>query len=147
VFETINDVTYQVKFKPTPYLFAEQPGLGSYIFELIVAPVNSTVNRTGTDAQIPATVAAICEDFVQNRERILLYICETADSRHMARVRKFDAWFREFNDFHFIKLDANFPDVNNITYYASLIFRLDHPQRHLILDEFELLAKRYNTDK
>ena len=77
----------------------------------------------------------------------MLYICETADNRHLARVRKFDAWFREFNNYHFIKLDANFPDVNNVTYYASLIFRWDHPQRHLIMDEFEVLAKRYTVDK
>ena len=92
-------------------------------------------------------MAKICEDFVSTKERILLYICETADSRHLARVRKFDAWFREFNDYHFIKLDANFPDVNDVTYYTSLIFRWDHPQRYLIMDEFEVLAKRYNMDK
>lgn len=109
--------------------------------------IYSRLGKIPSDAFIPATIAAVCEDFVSNRERILLYICETADARHMARVRKFDAWFCEFNGFQFLKLDANFPDANNITYYVSLIFRSNHPNRHVIIDEVNLLAQRYNMDK
>jgi hypothetical protein len=109
--------------------------------------IYSRLGKIPSDAFIPATIAAICEDFVSSKERILLYICETADARHLARVRKFDAWFREFNDFHFLKIDANFPDANNITYYVSLIFRLNHPGRHIIIDEFNLLAQRYDAEK
>lgn len=103
--------------------------------------------RSGLDPAIAVTVVGICKDFFADKERILLYICETADARHLARVRKFDAWFREFNDFQFLKLDANFPDANNITYYVSLIFRANHPSRHVIIDEVNLLAQRYNKDK
>lgn len=99
------------------------------------------------DPRLPATIAAICQDFFSDKERILLYICETADTRHLARVRKFDAWFREFNDFRFLKIDTNFPDINGVVYYVSLIFRLAHPYRHTIIDEFELLARQYNEDK
>lgn len=147
VFETTNKVIYQIKFQPTPYLFPEYPDLGQDIFELVIDVIYSPVGKVSPDTFIPATIAAICEDFVNSKERILLYICETADARHLARVRKFDAWFREFNDFHFVKIDANFPDTNNITYYISLIFRWKHPQRHIIMDEFDLLGQRYNTIK
>lgn len=147
VFETVNEVIYQIKFKPTPYLFPNYPVLGQESFELVIDVIYSPLGKIPSDAFIPSTIAAVCEDFVSYRERILLYICETADARHLARVRKFDAWFREFNDFQFLKLDANFPDANNVTYYVSLIFRSNHPSRHVIIDEFNLLAQRYNTDK
>lgn len=147
VFETTNEIIYQVKFKPTPYLFPEQPDLGKDVFELVIDVIYSQTGKISSDASLPATIAAICENFVSSRERILLYICETSDSRHLARVRKFDAWFRAFSNYHFIKLDANFPDVNKVTYYTSLMFRWDHPQRSLIMDEFNVLASRYNTGK
>lgn len=147
VFETINDVVYQIKFKPTPYLFPNHPEVGEDVFELVIDVVHSQRRKVPSDAFLPATIAVICEHFVSNKERILLYICETSDARHLARVRKFDAWFREFGDSNYLKIDANFPDVNNITYYVSLIFRLNHPGRHMIIDEFNLLAQRYDTDK
>ena len=147
MFETSNEVVYQIRFKPTPYFFRHHPDLGQEVFELVVDVVFSSTTKIPLDPRISATVAAVCQDFFADKERILLYICETADARHLARVRKFDAWFREFNDFHFLKIDTNFPDTNGITYYVSLIFRLGHPHRHTIIDEFELLARHYTEDK
>jgi hypothetical protein len=147
VFETTNEVIYQIKFKPTPYLFPNYPDLGQEVFELVIDVVYSKLRKTPADEFIPATIAVICEHFVNSKERILLYICETADARHLARVRKFDAWFREFNDSSFLKIDANFPDKNDLTYYVSLVFRCNHPRRHVIIDEFNLLGQRYETDK
>ena len=147
VFESANEVVYQVKFKSTPYLFPHYPDVGQDVFELVIDVAYSPIGKVPPDPIIPATVAAICADFFINKERILLYICETADARHMARVRKFDAWFREFNYAHFLKIDTQFPDTNGITYYISLIFRLGHPHRHTIIDEFELLSRQYDAAK
>ncbi|GAB2562720.1 DUF6169 family protein [Spirosoma areae] len=147
VFETTAEVIYQIKFKSTPYLFPDESNLGQDVFELVIDVVYTPAGKLPLDASIPATIAAICKDFFADKERILLYICETADARHLARVRKFDAWFREFKDAHFVKIDANFPDADGITYYVSLIFRWSHPQRHTIMDEFNILAQRYDTNK
>ena len=147
LFTTDHGAAYAIRFKFTPYLFENHPDISDQVYELVVERIRPAPIRADSDPAIAVTVATICEDFVSDKERILLYICETADARHLARVRKFDAWFREFNDFGFLKLDANFPDVNDVTYCTSLIFRWTHPQRHLIMDEFEVLAKRYNTDK
>ncbi|MBD2756414.1 DUF6169 family protein [Spirosoma validum] len=148
VFETTNEVTYQVKFKPTPYLFVNFPKLGEQVYELVIELVyRPTADKLRADPAIGPTVLAICRDFFANKERILLYICETADARHLARVRKFDAWFREFTTSKFLKLDIQFPDTNGLTYYISLIFRRNHPDRHIIIDEFDVLAQQYDPDK
>ena len=146
-FTTIHGAAYSIKFKPTPYLFENYPEIADQVYELVVELTRTVSVRSGIDPSIAVTIAAICEDFFINKERILLYICETADVRHMARVRKFDAWFREFSYSHFLKIDTQFPDTNGITYYISLIFRLGHPHRHTIIDEFELLSRQYNSDK
>ena len=45
VFETTNAVVYQVKFKPTPYLFADQPDLGQNVFELVVDVIYSEAGK------------------------------------------------------------------------------------------------------
>ena len=92
VFETTNKVTYQVKFKSTPYLFVNFPALGEQVYELVIELVyRPTTDKLRADPAIGPTVLAICRDLFANKERILLYICETADARHLARVRKFDA--------------------------------------------------------
>ena len=147
LIETENQVVYQVIFKPTPYLFGQHPDLGEETFELVIDVVFSPTNRMPSDSRMPITIAAICQNFFANKDRILLYICETADARHLARVRKFDTWFREFNDFRFLKIDTNFPDTNGTTYFLSLIFRMGHPHRHTIIDEFELLSRQHNLEK
>ena len=147
LFTTIYGAAYAIKFKPTPYLFKNNSELADQVYELVIELLRSSSTRSGLDPFIAVTIVDICKDFFADKERILLYICETADARHMARVRKFDAWFREFKDSHFVKIDVNFPDVSNITYYMSLIFRWNHPQRHTIIDEFESLAQHYNTNK
>ena len=147
LFTTVYNAAYSIKFKPTPYLFENHPEIADQVYELVIELIRPASIRSGLDSAIAVTIAAICKDFFADKDRILLYICETADVRHLARVRKFDAWFREFKDAHFLKIDANFPDVNDITYYVSLIFRWNHPQRHTIIDEFDLLGQRYNTNK
>lgn len=147
VFSTAEGAAYSVRFKPTPYLFGNFPELGEQVFELVVELIRSTTDKLRPDPAIAATVAAICQDFFSHQERILLYICETADFRHLARVRKFDAWFRTFGQYGFLKIDTNFPDTNGVTYYLSLIFRMGHPHRHTIIDEFERMARQYNKDE
>ena len=147
LFSTAQGAAYAVRFKPTPYLFERHPDLGEQVHELVIDLIRPTSGRPRVDPSIAVTIASICQDFFSDKDRILLYICETADARHLARVRKFDGWFRELNDLRFLKIDANFPDTNGIVYYLSLIFRLGHPHRHTIIDEFELLARNYNEAK
>lgn len=146
-FRTVAGSIYAVHFKPTPYLFDSSPVIAEQVYELVIEQVRLPVIRSGKDDSIAETIALICKDFFQYHERILLYICETADFRHLARVRKFDSWFRQFKDHHYLKLDTQFPDLNGITYFVSLIFRWGHPHLHAIIDAFENLSDQYNEDK
>ena len=146
-FRAASGSIYAVRFKSTPYLFDNAPAIAEQVYELVIKQVRLSVGRSGPDPAIAVTIATICKNFFENRERILLYICETADFKHLARVRKFDSWFRQFNDHHYLKLDTQFPDTNGVTYFVSLIFRWGHPHLHTIVDAFENLSDQYNSSK
>ncbi len=137
-FTTISGAAYAVQFKPTPYLFEDTPELGKHIHELVIELVRLGERRT-VDVRIPYTIAAICRQFLAENERILLYICETADLKHLARVRKFDGWFHQFGDAEFVKLDTQFPDTNGVIYFVSLILRWKHAALHEVISAFERL--------
>ena len=142
-----NGAGYVIKFKPAPSLFEHEPVLSEHVHELVIEMARPATTRSGTDSRISVTIAGICQDFFVNRERILLYVCETADFKHLARVRKFDGWFRQFNDHQYLKLDAQFPDPVGMTYYISLILRWGHPNIHTVIDAFEALTDQYNEGK
>ncbi|WP_428656918.1 DUF6169 family protein [Runella sp.] len=147
VFRTAHSVFYEVRFKATPYLFENKAEIADQIYELVIERIKTPVTKVPPDILIPITVAAICKDFFSHQqERILLYLCETADFKHTARAKKFDGWFREFNDSQFLKIDAQIPDTD-VTHYLSLIFRWDHPYLQEIITEFKLLANNYGPDK
>lgn len=122
LFSTPGGAAYLVKLKHTPYLFADNPDLGEQVYELVVELIRPATGTGAADAAIGVTIFAICKDFFRHHSRILLYIFETADSRHLARVRKFHGWFRQFNDNRFLKIDTQFPESDTKTYYVSLIF-------------------------
>jgi hypothetical protein len=147
-FTTQTGSAYAVRFKHTPYIFEQHPDLGEQTYALVIELVRPAVaGSSGSDARVGVTIAAICQHFFQKHQRIVLYICETADFKHLARVRKFDSWFRQFNNHQYLKVDTQFPDLNGITYFVSLIFQWNHPQLHTIVDAFEQLSARYTTEK
>ena len=146
-FTTDNGAVYAIQFKPTPYLFEDAPDLGEHIYELVIELLRSGEGRAGTDTKVSFTIAAICSQFLAEHERMLLYICETADYKHLARVRKFDGWFRLFGASEFVKLDTQFPDTNGTVYFVSLIVRWKHAALHKVISAFERLSKQYQTNK
>lgn len=146
-FTTDTRAAYAVQFKPTPYLFDDAPELGEHIYELIIELLRPGEGRAGIDARVSYTIAAICSQFLTEHQRMLLYICETADYRHLARVRKFDGWFRLFGASEFVKLDTQFPDTNGVIYFVSLVVRWKHESLHEVISAFERLSDQYQTDK
>ena len=100
------------------------------------------------DRQIAPTIARIFEDFLQEKEKIAVYTCETADGRHLARMRKFDAWFKDFNPDFFLKIDRFLKDdKDDVIYFNSLILRQDNPFKNEILEAFESLIGGFEDEK
>lgn len=98
------------RFVESGYLFGEVVWADScYDFSIRVRE-NPAPEATPPDTSVPPPIAEILRLFFREQERVVLYTCETADGRGAARTRKFDSWFRHFNDESFIKADRTLFD-------------------------------------
>jgi hypothetical protein len=145
-FKTQHFFTYQVKFKPTGYIF-ENYIWSYYAYEMVIEVTeNLSGKRPPLDSDIPPTIAIIFEDFFREKEKIAVYTCETADGKHLARARKFDGWFKDFNPLIFLKIDRFISD-RDLVYFNSIILRHDNPFKNQILEAFDELNDDLQEEK
>lgn len=110
-FVTTDKVRYEVRFVPSAYMFEEY--LDPYIdgYEMIILVVdNPAGSRLPADARTEPTISTIFYDFFTLHERVVIFICDTADGRHEARARKFTSWYYNNVRTHYFKFDACIPD-------------------------------------
>lgn len=120
-FTTDEGIGYEIKFVPSAYMFEDylEPFIDAY--EMIIAVAdNPTGNRLPADLRTAPTIRAIFYDFFQNYERVVIFICDSADGRHEARARKFTSWYYTDIRTHFFKFDARVPD-GDISILISII--------------------------
>jgi len=138
-FETNSGIVYQIKFKPTPYLFGNDcKEISEYIYEFaILVEYNVTQKLPSNDKKIGATVVAVFIDFyLRIGKAISVYICDSSDGKEFIRKRKFDQWFTEFNDDTFVKIDEMITDKNKNKFPISLIISKSNPYRSQIFEAF-----------
>jgi Family of unknown function (DUF6169) len=147
-FETIHELTYEVTFKSTPYLFGEDSIFAKYTFEFSIILVNNSFEKNPPpDAKIPPTIAAIFTEFFDDApDNIAIYICDSSDGRQLVRRKKFDLWF-SYYEHTFVKIDSGFKETDGTQYPVSLIIKETHPFRTQIFDEFLNVVNGYNADK
>ncbi len=146
IFETDIKVVYEVKFKSSNYIFKEKSLYSQFTFEFTIEIFyNPTLKSPPLDTRISNTIAQIFIDFFKNEQNIIVYTCETNDTKEYARFRKFNHWFNSFNDGSFEKKDFSLADYgNDSVYYSSIITKSKNPFKQEILDEFEEIMKQYS---
>jgi len=129
-FETFNSIIYQIKFKPTPYLFDTIKIDKNSIFEFVIEVYeNNTGKKPAFDINVGKTVSLIFKDFYSyNYKNICIYICDSSDNKQDIRKRKFDEWFFKYQTEEFIKIDKVINDKNNVLFPISLIIHKENPK-------------------
>lgn len=118
-FQTWCGVVYEIKFKPSPYIFGEDSVFAPYVYEfsILISYKPEGVIKLASDKLIPNTVVTIFLDFYKNNDNnVCIYICDSSDSKQHVRKRKFDLWFLQFNKGDFIKIDEKFIDRDGTEY-------------------------------
>lgn len=148
-FTTAHGVLYIARFKLSGYVFVTKPAWADLVYEFLMEVTENPGGRLPPpDELVSQTVVEIFEDFFQNHGKVVMYTCETSDGRGAARARKFDGWFRQFNDDRFVKSDhALFDPKRNQTYHNSVLLRANHPQQDEILAAFEALFGGLEAEK
>ena len=87
LFKTQTEITYEVRFTPTPYLFGEDSPYAADTFELSLLVSHNPTGRTPPFDRLTAcTLATIFGDFYgRSADTITLYICASYDGRQVLR--------------------------------------------------------------
>lgn len=146
LFETAFGVIYEIKFKPSKYIFKSGFSYSDFTFEFVINVLhNPKYKSPPLDTKVSTTSAEIFIDFFKNEQNIIVYTCETNDAKEYARFRKFNHWFSSFNDGSFKKEDFKLKDkLTNIIYYSSIIIKNNNPNKQEILLEFEEVMTQYS---
>ncbi len=144
----INRVVYEVRFKPSDYLFPSIPELDGCVFEfalaLLVLP--SGIKLT-PDPRIAPTAVGTINQFMTDPNRVITYICNSSDRRELAPKPKFDQWFDTFATDTFQKQDGTLTDADGLCFYIAALWQRNHPISHQIAVAFDDFAHQYNADK
>lgn len=149
LFKTLTEITYEVRFTSTPYLFGEDSPYAQDTLELsLIVSANLTGRTPPFDRLTARTLAAIFEDFyVRSADTITIYICASYDGRQILRQQLFHRWFYFFVRDDFAKLDETIRDSNGTPYPLTLIIKRNNPHRAEILEAFLRVTAGYNAEK
>lgn len=139
-FQTDHQLTYEVSFKPSFYIFDASLPFSESVYELIIKVFdNPLLPKIPADPLIAPTVALILTDFFQQRqERIIVYVCDTSDRKHLARYRKFNRWFESFDNSEYQKIEIHSIDkIQDVVYFNTLIVSANNPYISLIERTFK----------
>ncbi|QMW01149.1 DUF6169 family protein [Spirosoma foliorum] len=145
-FITDQEVVYELKFKPSSYIFGNQPPFTEFAFEFVIEVAeNPLPDLPPLDRLIPLTIASIFNDFFALKETVVVYICENADGRASSRNRKFNQWFERSSrtGLSFVKFDYHFGTEVDF-FYTSIIMRIDNPRMADVITAFQALSANYN---
>ena len=149
LFETDFELSYEIVFKPTPYLFsAEKPySANTYEFSIIVIE-NPNHASPPFDNRIGCTIARIFDEFYKiNGNTVSLYICASHDNRQKVRYKKFNSWFATFNTSKYVKIDASITDLKNNEFPISIIMSTENPYKKLISNDFYDVIDNFQNNK
>jgi hypothetical protein len=142
-FATDSKIVYEVKFRDTAYIFDGYLHFAIQAFEMIIqVESNPTGKNPPLDPKISHTIATIFKDFFQKLpEQVIIYICDSSDTRQLARKRKFDSWIDLFKGEDFSRVNSTIVDVQGRIYYNALIIKRSNPYYTAITDAFIALAE------
>ena len=144
VFETLNAIIYEVKFKPSGYIFSHDPAIQQFVFEISISVLENPLGKSPpSDPLVPPTIARIFGIFFEQHERIVVYVCDTSDQRGNVRQRKFMSWFSYYKGLEYTQFTDTIVDEAGIPYFISLIVRIDNPFRRRLLLAFDDLLTDY----
>lgn len=144
-FEFVTDqrIRYSVYFLDYSSMFAAYPGIASqtYMFNLDVIKGNPVEGIS--DERIGVTVLKVFSLFFLNRQNVAVYVCDSLDSRQLARKRKFDIWFWKYNDGSLLKED-DIAVIEGAEIYNSMILHKENKQLTEIILAFKELNEKAN---
>ena len=149
LFDTDFELSYEIIFKPTPYLFSPEKPYSNDTYEFSIIVIENPNHASPPfDNRIGSTIARIFDEFYMiNGNTVSLYICASHDNRQKVRYRKFNSWFTTFSSNKYVKMDAYIIDLNKDEFPISIILSKENPYRKSISNDFYDVIDNFQNNK
>ncbi len=150
LFESDYGIVYELKFKPSDYLFGVgNEEISNKVYEFVIGILeNPTIGKIPSDVRIGDTVAVIFNDFFKrNNDNVAIYICDSSDLKQEVRMKKFQQWYYKYQDSTLIKMDEVLIDTKNNRFPISIIAKRTNPYLIEIFTAFATISDQMNEEK
>ena len=127
--ETNNDLLFRIGFMEDFSIWES----GAYQFSIN----NESRLPSPNDEKLKTTIFRIIEAFFAANPEILLYICDTGDSRQALRSRLFVRWFNTYANRDAYVMRTVEVEDDEVKNFAALVVQKSNPHLKEILDDFD----------
>jgi hypothetical protein len=132
VFETRFGLHYEIRF------FEEQPIGGCETWQFSFAKAED--KSAPEDPYVRFTLFAVIDEFFTENNNVMLYICDTSDSREAARNRLFIRWFKQSAQPDRFTIRSASTTIEGQGFYAAIIVENRNPLLTNITADFDQTA-------
>ena len=132
VFETRHGLHYEIRF------FEEQPIGGCETWQFSFAKAEDMA--TPEDPYVRFTLFAVIDEFFTDNDNVMLYICDTSDSREAARNRLFIRWFKHSAEPDRFTIRSASTTIEGQGFFAAIIVENRNPLLTDITADFDQTA-------
>jgi hypothetical protein len=132
LFVTQYGIHYEIRF------FDEQPIGGCETWQFSFAKAEET--PAPEDPYVRFTLFAIIDEFFVKNVNVMLYICDTSDSREAARNRLFIRWFKQSAQPDRFTIRSANATIEGQGFYAAIIVENSNPLLTDITADFDQTA-------
>ena len=137
-FLTDYGVQYRIEFVENNNIWEDEK---AYEFGIL----NENKKNSPIDSKVKATIQCIIEEFFLTNPDILLYQCETGDSRQAMRARLFTRWFNEFDKRDRFCVKVSILRDEEVDNYIAIIVQKSNPKLNDILRDFDEFIGFFDT--
>jgi len=127
-------------------MFLDYPHLANKVYTLNLDVSGNYMKKVLKDERVGLTVVEVVRLFFKVLENVVIYVCDNLDNRQLARMRKFDLWFKKYNDGEIVKRD-DLAVFDGVEIYNSLLVHRTNKNLDQIIDAFSELNSRNIGDK
>ena len=128
-FFTDCGVHYSVGFMEDDILLANNS------YQLIIANINN--HKSPRDCKVRNTILSIVDEFFNQNNSTLLYICETGDCKQSLRSRLFEYWLSTYSrKGFFTMISSTVVDTDGVVNFATIILRNDNQHLSEVITKF-----------
>lgn len=134
-FTTSAGIVYACYFLSYSEYFKEYKEIAGNFFSYNVEVIKGRKTGISSDERAGRTIIEIVKNFLGGLENAVVYICDASDGKELLRKRKFDHWFRKYDDGTIIKIDGHItiPDFN---IYNAILIHKENQKKNRFIEAF-----------